>query len=68
MEQMDLFDDHPIEIPESVLSPIECNKKLDSKTFVANQKLFAEYVKMIQRQYGCSWFEARDKFFEIRDK
>ncbi|QAS52827.1 hypothetical protein [Halobacillus litoralis] len=68
MEQMALFESVEIEVPQSVKSPLECNKKMNSQAFVADQRLFAEYVKMIQRQQGCSWFEARKKFFEIRDK
>lgn len=67
MEQMNLFNDDPLNIPKTVLSPIECNKKLNSQDFAANQKLFSEYVKMIQRQHKCSWFEARQLFFKIRD-
>ncbi|RDY70306.1 hypothetical protein DXT76_13615 [Halobacillus trueperi] len=70
MDQMALFDvkEVEIEVPQTVKSPLECNKKLNSQAFVANQRLFAEYVKTIQRQNGCTWFEARKKFFEIRDQ
>ncbi|QAS52397.1 hypothetical protein [Halobacillus litoralis] len=68
MEQMALFEPVEIEVPQSVKSPLECNKKVNSQAFVANQRLFAEYMKVIQRQHGCSWFEARKIFFEIRDK
>ncbi|SEA53307.1 hypothetical protein SAMN05421743_105200 [Thalassobacillus cyri] len=67
MEQMELFEDQSNEIPKAVLSPIECNKKLGRQAFVANQRLFGEYVKMIQNKYHCSWFEARKIFFENRD-
>ncbi|MGP4061484.1 hypothetical protein [Halobacillus sp. H74] len=68
MEQMALFESVEIEVPKSVKSPLECNKKMNSQAFVANQRLFAEYVKMIQRQQGCDWFEAKKMFFELRDK
>lgn len=68
MEQMNLFNDEPLNIPKTVLSPIENNKKLNSQDFAANQKLFSEYVKLIQRQHKCSWFEARHLFFKFRDK
>ncbi|MFC7064008.1 hypothetical protein [Halobacillus seohaensis] len=61
-----MFDDEPIEIPKTVLSPIEVYQEIDSAKYVGNQKLFAKYVKDIQRQHGCSWFEARKKFFEIK--
>lgn len=68
MDQLELFDSIKIDVPKTVESPLECKKKLNSQAFVANQRLFAEYVRMIQRQNDCSWFEAREKFFVIRDK
>ncbi|MCA1009855.1 hypothetical protein [Halobacillus halophilus] len=68
MEQMNLFNDDTLNIPETVLSPIECDKKLNTQDFAANQKLFSEYVKLIQRQHTCSWFEARQLFFKLRDR
>lgn len=68
MEQINLFDSEEIEIPKHVKAPFECNKKLGSQEFVGNQRLFGLYVKKIQREYGCTFLEARKKFFELRDQ
>lgn len=66
MDQLSLFDQEQEGIPETVLSPLECNKKPHSKEFISNQRLFSEHVRRIQLQHQCSWFEARKKFFELR--
>ena len=63
---MDLFTQEPMEIPEDVVSPLECKKKLGSQAFRENQLRFRQYIKEIEAYTGLGFFEARKLFFEWR--
>lgn len=71
MSQLNLFqnEDSAVEIiiPKEVVSPLETNKGIKTKEFRQIQLRFSQYVRAIQEQYNCSWFEARKILFEHRD-
>lgn len=54
-------------IPKDVLCPLESKEKPYTKKFQKQQKEFSDYVRLIQNIYNCSWFEAREIFFDHRD-
>lgn len=69
MEQLSLFNESQITekvIPKEIISPLESNKKVNSKEFRVQQERFSKYVWAIQREHQCSWFEARELFFTHR--
>lgn len=72
VEQLSLFEENSVEesilIPKNILSPLESKEKITSKKFKDRQKVFSNYVHAIQKKYNCSWFEARELFFEHRDR
>ena len=71
MEQLKLFEEERSEvqvvIPKEIVSPLESKRRLMSKPFIEEREKFTSYVKAIQEQYKCTWFEARKMFFEHRD-
>ncbi|RKJ31444.1 hypothetical protein D7X33_40385 [Butyricicoccus sp. 1XD8-22] len=73
MEQLSLFNEKQYEIQEgiiiskSILSPLESTKSVNSKEFREQQLTFSKYVNAIQAYHNCTFFEARDLFFEHRD-
>lgn len=72
MEQISLFPENEIPkegiiIPKSLLSPLESTKNVNSKEFRTQQLLYSTYVNAIQRYNKCTFFKARELFFEHRD-
>jgi len=54
-------------IPKTLLSPLEMKGDVKSEKFRRNQLKYSRMVREIQNHHKCSFFEARDMFFEYRD-
>lgn len=55
-------------ILKNVLSPLESKEKINSRKYREQQLEFSSYVHAIQSYHNCTWFKARELFFEHRDQ
>lgn len=55
-------------IPQTIISPLESTKTLNSKEFNEEREVFRRYVLAIQSYHKCSFVEARDMLIKARDE